>query len=1075
LVNESNFIIFVNTKTSFKIFLMSKIIQLKLKMFIFFLIFSGLNLSGQQHKCGADELHEKLSQNPEYLNNYLRNYKEVHKSIGKGDRVPCATPLVIPLAFHFNDGVTSANMSCIMAQIQRQIDALNEDFGGYNADIENYCALSSACPTQFPPNALGNNACIQFCLATQNLPAGETDAITFGQYRFQTGAPAWNGYFNVFVSNMNPPDDDGIVNPNLLGIAPLGGASNPNGNGMFITSSAFGGDAVSCISGVPLNSFSQVNLGRTGTHEAGHYFGLNHVFDGCNNGDGIADTPGQSASNTGNPTVNLTTCISNAKDSCNGVQPFFFNYMDYVNDAAMFMFTKNQNEVMKGFANLGSSAGVNSWKTNTITCTGLNNPTYPPSGCPTAAPPNSVFTQSYNGGALCAALASIQFTDASTGFPSSWLWTFSGAGVSPPTSTLQNPIITFASTGTVTATLTASNGSGSDLTPATQMINVMIADPATCGNCSQNVYDPGGASLNYPANQDATYTYCSNSPNEILQIDFSSINLEPLPSTFSSFTELFSTTDHIKIYNGPIATGTPANYVFQNRIYSINGSLLQTTPNNTFISTEQCVTFVFDNSGGSFPGWAALITCVTKPTCADGIQNQGETFVDCGGPCSPCNLCNNFQFTDVGGVNNNAGVSTQSWTICADLPTEHVLLDFSTINMTPTNNGILRVYEGTSTSVPQAYYISGNQIFTLSGSSLVPTGLTSIASAGQCFSFRYTNGSNTSGGWVANVNCCVNGACPSATNAGLPFNATLETVCPGNLNFISNFRPEGGSGTRLCSTPSLEFKTYYAVKCDANGGLLSVDVSANSNGGNVQAGLYGPVTGGCPNYAGGTYVDCEDGLNPAELTRQALPNETYIVVITSENAGTFNVASTSNSTALPVNLLKFEAIKKGKNVLLTWTTLAEINNEGFSIMRSIDGKNFELIDFVKGMGNSTKENNYSYTDENLDDGQYYYKLAQKDLDGAINHSKIITISINGIENQIKVYPNPSKDMITVEGSGLLENVKLINALNQVVYTKLSILAENKIDIQVDNLPRGIYTLKAENNKVQFVKSVIIID
>jgi PKD repeat protein len=1041
--------------------------KLKLAIFnviAFILLLSCFRLNAQHngtHKCGADELHEQLIKNPEYLENYLKAYRHVHEKIGKGERIPCSSPIMIPMAFHFNGGITNANMSCIMAQIQRQIDALNEDFGGYNSDINTYCAYSAACPTQFPPTALGNNACIQFCLATQNLPAGEPDAITFGQYTFTSGASAWSGYFNVFVSDVAPPGQSA----GLLGLAPLGGAANPNGNGMFITNTAFGGDAISCISGAPLNSSSIYNLGRTGTHEAGHYFGLKHIFAGCNNGDEIADTPSQDQSNGGAPTVNTANCTSTALNSC-GSLDFFFNYMDYVNDAAMYMFTKNQDEVMNGYALQGN------WKTNVTTCNAINNPIYPPAGCPAAAAPNSAFTQNYNGMPVCAALANIQFTDASTGFPSVWSWTFSGAGVSPTTSNLQNPLVTFSSTGTITATLTASNGAGTDPTPATQTISVIIDNPANCGNCGQNIFDPGGASANYPANQDASYVYCADNPANVPQINFSLINIEP-------FMGSFATTDHIKIYNGPTATGSPANYVFGNNIYTLNGSSLQTA-GTTFTGTQQCVTFVFDNSGDSYPGWAAAISCIPKATCSDGIQNQGETFVDCGGPCSPCgSLCNNFQFTDAGGISNNAGPQSQIWTTCADLASEHVIVDFSSINMTPFNNGILQVFNGTTNTPPYAYYIAGSGIFTLNGTTLTPFGSTTIKSTGQCFTFSYFNGSNTSVGWVANINCCSNGTCPAATNNGMPFNVTLETTCPGftNANFISNFRQEEVSGPRACTTPGLEFKTYYAVKCDPNGGLLSVDVSANSSGGNVQAGLYGPVTGSCPTYSGtgATYVDCEDGVNPAPLTRTALPNETYIVVITSENAGSFNVASTPNSTALPVNLVKFQANKKDNDALLSWTTLSEVNNDGFVIMKSIDGKNFEALDFVKGKGNSSEEQVYQYTDQDLSFGQYYYMLVQKDFDGNTSNSEVVNISFTADGNTIAVYPNPTKDLINLEGSGVLKNVKLFNALGQEISVSQNIVAENKIQIQVSNIPRGIYTVKAENNLSQFVKQIFIID
>jgi hypothetical protein len=83
--------------------------------------------------------------------------------------------------------------------------------------------------------------------------------------------------------------------------------------------------------------YSVFNLGRTATHEVGHWFNLRHIWGDmrCGN-DQVTDTPPHDASNGGCPSVTH-------KSRCSG-KPFeqWMNYMDYTNDACMYMFTGGQ-------------------------------------------------------------------------------------------------------------------------------------------------------------------------------------------------------------------------------------------------------------------------------------------------------------------------------------------------------------------------------------------------------------------------------------------------------------------------------------------------------------------------------------------------------------------------------------------------------------------------------------------------------------------------------------------------------------------------------------------------------------
>ncbi len=725
-------------------------------------------------RCAADEYHAEKMKNPEYAQKF-RAIDRLIREKAKYRSPSCSDPIILPVAVHWNGNITNANMTCLMDIIDKQIDILNEDFGGYNTDIDNYCNHSSNCPAEFAPNALGGGTCVQFCIATQNHPASAglsngDYAMTFGQYNFppqeqtEPEAPDWAGYVNFFVSDVSPP---GYTN--LLGLAPLGGGANPNGNGIFVTSNSFGGDNYSCTSGVAINGSSQYGLGRTATHETGHYFDLPHVFstseqnptppaDCSSDNDDIADTPLQSWANYGVHTVDYNNCESDAHNTC-GTQDFFFDFMDYGDDIVLYMFTSTQSDIINATATEGVNS-ANPYKMAATTCATLPQnytPTFP-NGCPVATPPESAFM--INGTApyeYCPAMNEISFTDMSTNFPTSWAWTFSGAGVSPTSSTDQDPTITVSMSGTLDVTLTASNnGGGADLTPEMMSYSITILPAADCGNCGESFFDTGGVNGNYSNNEDMVWTLCAVNPGDVVSIEFTSIDI----NTGGGFLDdelliNFGTTTPTDHFNSDFVVSNGSVY-----LYTGGGNFSSTS--STVVSCESCLTLRFLSDGsGTFAGWEADVSCLSSSTCDDGIQNQEEYFVDCGGDetceiCPTCpTACEGFVFTDAGGINNPTGSDQQEWTICADETDEHVLLNFTTIDMTPLNNGVLRVFEGETVppgGSPYDYYISGSAIYVPNGSGgITNTNTTMITSEGQCFTFLFHSGSNTSNGWAATV------------------------------------------------------------------------------------------------------------------------------------------------------------------------------------------------------------------------------------------------------------------------------------------------------------------------------------
>ena len=90
----------------------------------------------------------------------------------------------------------------------------------------------------------------------------------------------------------------------------------------------------------------------------------------------------------------------------------------------------------------------------------------------------------------------------------------------------------------------------------------------------------------------------------------------------------------------------------------------------------------------------------------------------------------------------------------------------------------------------------------------------------------------------------------------------------------------------------------------------------------------------------------------------------------------FNLIQFENP--IPVELTAFTANVIGSDVILNWETATETNNSGFDIERSEDNINFAHIGFVPGSGTTTEIRNYSYTDNLVSGGTYYYRLKQID-------------------------------------------------------------------------------------------------
>ncbi len=161
---------------------------------------------------------------------------------------------------------------------------------------------------------------------------------------------------------------------------------------------------------------------------------------------------------------------------------------------------------------------------------------------------------------------------------------------------------------------------------------------------------------------------------------------------------------------------------------------------------------------------------------------------------------------------------------------------------------------------------------------------------------------------------------------------------------------------------------------------------------------------------------------------------------------------------LPLNLLNFDAIKKGNLVQLNWSTSLTHNNNDFDIERSSDGINWTDINFVNSNtdnGNSNLKIEYYYTDKAPAKGLNLYRLKQKNIKGKYDYSLVRKVNFD-ILNNINIYPNPTTDNVKIEGLIGDEKITVYDITGRLVLeTKAN---QSSVSISLGKLANGAYQM-----------------
>ncbi len=204
------------------------------------------------------------------------------------------------------------------------------------------------------------------------------------------------------------------------------------------------------------------------------------------------------------------------------------------------------------------------------------------------------------------------------------------------------------------------------------------------------------------------------------------------------------------------------------------------------------------------------------------------------------------------------------------------------------------------------------------------------------------------------------------------------------------------------------------------------------------------------------------------------------VIVNNIEAGLFILKP--NFPSLPVELVAFDALRNGDEVVLRWTTASETNNAGFSVEQLSNG-GFAEVGFVTGAGTTAEVQDYSYAVDNLGPGQHTFRLKQVDFDGAFELSETVTVTIEAPSTLVlsEAYPNPFNPTTLISVSVARTQQVRVEAYNY-QGQRVAVLFDGMLEANLEenfrfeagNLPSGAYLIRATGAHEVVTQSVTLV-
>lgn len=950
---------------------------------------------------------------------------------------------IIPVVFHVIHGGTAEGVgeNTVASQIYQQIDQLNKDFGNQSGSPFLVAANTglSFCPVLIDPN--GNTLAQPGIDRISWAAKGWTNPTTFGSSNAQVNAmidyidatikpnSIWDPakYVNIWMYNFS--------NSGLLGYAtfPTAGLSDlPAGETATTAGVVFLNGAIGSVASP--GTAGNYGLGRTVTHELGHFFGLYHTWGDvtdCSGTDYCADTP--PCSDTYFSTVPGCT----VPVQCSSQPRMIQDYMDYSDDGCMNTYTQNQSDRIQAIMTGAPRRPSNPNSTlctppvaNAISFTSAG-PTVAETGTGSTCPKFKDYSVTVKPAIAASANATVNFNIGGTAILNNDYTILGSTSASYVNgeSAAKGFTIRVTDDGAVepTETITVSYTiTGTGLVPATvnQNYSMSITNDDT---------------LNYINNTTPVTTLYTE--------DFgTAANAGALPTGWQN--GQFLATPGVNTWTANPVYGAATGFT------AANGRVLHVT--NVALSETAAATYTATSTSDAI--------AITPAINTTGLRNIKVNFdYASNGETDPGNPY------DFGLLRYSTTSQTGPFTAVTDATGALVLLQGVTAktNITLTlpagADNAANLWIGfewiNDNSVRNLPPMIVDNIIVTGAASAVETAVSQSSNQTQnsAQTVQYMSASKKIIAAITNINAnagCINAAITSAgtglqpltTNAGAYLRSDkVIQITPSTANTTASYQATFYYTTAELAAWTTNVPNLKILKVADGVSLTSTLTPANST-------LLTPV------------VDDQ---------RSAKGYVAYTVNVTN---GFSQFLLVSSATLLPVSSLDFAANARQRAIVLNWSTSSEINNKGFALERSTDAVHYDEITWISGAINSNRRIDYAYTDHFVQPNVlYYYRLRQTDIDNHFVLSDIRQAKIKGSDISISLSPNPAKDLVKlfVAGSGSMADITLYNAQGQLVrnWNKMNVSGVTTLDIS--GLAKGMYIFNVQVAGQTKVEKLII--
>ena len=330
------------------------------------------------------------------------------------------------------------------------------------------------------------------------------------------------------------------------------------------------------------------------------------------------------------------------------------------------------------------------------------------------------------------------------------------------------------------------------------------------------------------------------------------------------------------------------------------------------------------------------------------------------------------------------------------------------------------------------------------------------------------------------VNCTSGGSCPVAAGVYNNFDCDNTVFSGGTL----------GNDFDGANENSLFWTFTPTTSCSYNISITATNCCCKSGGPTDAAQYY--VYRTSDRLPNGTILQYYGGFTGGftgarSLSINSVAYQPILIVVDGYNDSDCDIAIQITAggscdcriAPLPIELFSFYAKKQNKDIKISWTTVSELNNSHFNLMRlNEETSNWEKIAKLNGKGNSNALQYYNFVDTDVKEKTYYYQLEQVNFDGNVSRSKIISIN-NTIDQgaEFKLIPNPveSEKTCQVVLNTLPEKELIIQVIdiNGVVKYESKIFPENSTIEIPTNFTSGIYLVKLSCNEFTQTKRLMV--